>query len=273
MNTSRGSAGFCLLNSATVCQCRCPTQTVRNCQMSVLVVGTSPSLRLLTMLRLPFFLGLQNELKQTSWTYWLLVYHSCSSCPLIIITSESKLCRVQPHTSLLAGCCIVQNDWSILIKWLFALGFAGFGFTFEGLVYGVRKWRHISQNVRLVLHVAYVIGMYEFTSSSLIWHDNLCLNCSGKLAYSIFYNCFINVKVKGWKSSELMNSETLKRLSLTELQSCYNQCSSPCMKYQLKLRHAAEIMQRRNNPQNQQARESVSGQQWWGISVTDICSA
>lgn len=104
-----------------------------------------------------FFLGLQNGLEQTSWTYWLLVYRSCSSCPLIIITSESKHCCVPPHTSLLAGCCIDQNDWSIPIKRLFALGFAGFGFTFEGVVYGKRKWRHISQNVRSVLHVAYVV--------------------------------------------------------------------------------------------------------------------
>lgn len=94
-----------------------------------------------------FFLGLQNWMKQSSWTYWLLVYCSRSSCPLIIITSESKHCRVPPHTSLLAGCCIVQNYRSILIKRLFALGFAGFGFIFEGLVYGeikggisVRMW-------------------------------------------------------------------------------------------------------------------------------------
>lgn len=203
-------------------------------------------------------------LKKTWWTHWLLVHRSCSSCPLII--SENKLCHVPPHTSLLAGCCIVQNNWSILIKRLFALGFAGFGFTFEGLKAYQSEWEVGST-------CSYVICMYEFTSSSLIWHDNLCLNCSGKLAYSIFYNCFINVKVKGRKSSELMNSETRRRLSLAELQSCYNQCSSPCMKYQLKLRHAAEIMQRRNNPQNQQARESVSAQQWRGISVTDICSA
>lgn len=95
---------------------------------------------------------------------------------------------------------------------------------------------------------------HEFTSDGLLWHDNYSFNCSltwGNLRIPYFTTASLMLKVKGRKSCELMNSETHKWLSLKDSQSCYNQCPCPRMKYQVKLRQTVEIMQRRNNPQDQ----------------------
>lgn len=194
-------------------QCRCQTQMVRYCQTSFLVIGTGPRFQLLWTMRPPpnFSMAPNCVQRNILWIYGSLVYWSWSYCLPIIKMSllPQNHCCVQPHIC-----------WLAVVSKLFIYFFSSDGllynfpqsglqlFVFCGLLlldsqqriaFGQTKWRHVSQNMRSVLHVVHTVRVHilvHVNSHQVAYFDmtTKVLTAVGKLAFSIFYNCLINVK-------------------------------------------------------------------------------
>lgn len=140
------------------------------------------------------------------WIYWLIVYWGCSSRPALIIKKFSLL---------------QQNHWCVqpfsfqMAQYFFELydNFPKSGFHHLGLCWlllldshsqlsialGETKWRHVSQNMRSVLHVEHTVRVHVLVRLNSHQVANIdmtttVLTVVVKLEYSIFYNRLINVK-------------------------------------------------------------------------------